>query len=285
MKKFILFLALALTLVFPNMSYANDQVENSKESEDVKKSEIETVEEVQPPKYTTDSKARPVPVLMFHDVGYVGVKEYSDANFIFKDNLERKLNILIDNGYTTITTKDLYDNWAYGKELPEKPVLLTFDDGYASHFTFVKNLLTRLKVKATFYIIQDRLEMRIYSRDLYGLKELYESGQEIGVHTYSHPDLTKLSYEEMYKEISSCKDFLESELDIKVDTFSYPFGIYNDEVIKAVKELGFKTAVTTKEGLGRPDQFNADNILKISRYNIYNSTSDQMFQKMLDGLK
>lgn len=285
MKKFILFLALALTLVFPNMSYANDQAKSSKESKDIKASEIETVEEVQPPKYTTDSKARPVPVLMFHDVGYVGVKEYSDANFIFKDNLERKLNILIDKGYTTITTKDLYDNWAYGKELPEKPVLLTFDDGYASHFSFVKNLLTRLKIKGTFYIIQDRLSMGIYNRDLDGLKALYESGQEIGVHTYSHPDLTKLSYDEIYKEVKTCKDFLEGELGIKVDTFSYPYGSYNDDAIKVIKDLGFKTAVTTREGLGRPDQFDADNVLKISRYNIFNSTTDETFQKMLDGLQ
>lgn len=285
MKKFILFLALALTLVFPNMSNASDQVENSKESKDATKSEVETVKEVQPPKYTTDPKARPVPVLMFHDVGYIGVKEYSDANFIFKDNLERKLNILIDNGYTTITTKDLYDNWAYGKELPEKPVLLTFDDGYASHFTFVKNLLTRLKVKGTFYIIQDRLSMKTYSRDLDGLKALYESGQEIGVHTYSHPDFTNLSYDEIYKEVKTCKDFLETELGIEVDTFSYPYGSYNDDAIKVIKDLGFKTAVTTREGLGRPDQFDSDNVLKISRYNIFNSTSDEMFQKMLDGLK
>ncbi|MDO5028739.1 MAG: polysaccharide deacetylase family protein [Bacillota bacterium] len=317
MRKFIVFLALALVIVFSKTSYASDQIEDLNKKENIKQSETqerptseqdsetednevdEESEEVeaeeteenedlvdeQPISYEIHPNARPVPVLMFHDVGYIGVKSFSDANFIFKDNLERKLKILIKNGYTTITSKDLYDNWIYGKELPEKPVLLSFDDGYASHFSYVQRMFTRLDIKATFYIIQDRLFMDMPGRDLKGLRDLVESGQEIGVHTYSHKDFTDLTYDEIYQEVATCKNFLEEELGTKLDTFSYPYGNYNDAAIQVLKDLGFRTAVTTREGLGRPDQFEADNVLKISRYNIFNSTTDQQFQKMIDGLK
>lgn len=300
MKKKIFSLLLLLAILLPNSAYANSEQTDFKSkilNEALEVSEIfvkhtSTSNEKKENKVVNyvgskniHANARPVPILMFHEVGYVEKKEYSDANYILKDNINRKFQYLIDNGYTTITMNDLYENWVNGKELPEKPVVLTFDDGYASHFTHVKNMFKRLNIKGTFFIVQDRLFMGIRNRNIDGVKELFENGMEIGVHTFSHPDFTNLGYDEIYKEVSTCKNYLEGELGVNLSTFSYPYGNYNDAALKVLRDLGFKTAVTTKEGLARPNQFETDNELRISRYNVFNSTTDEEFKLMLDGLK
>lgn len=227
--------------------------------------------------------AKKIPILMFHKVGYSENRDYDDANYILKHSLESKMLYLSANGYKTITMSQLYDNWTKGTELPEKSVLLTFDDGYASHFTYVKDVLDRFNAKGTFYIVQDRLFMGIENRNLDGVKILHKAGQEIGVHTYSHPDFTKMTYEEIYKEVATCKIFLEDNLGIKITTFSYPFGNYNPAAIQVLKDLGFKTAVTTKRGIGDPNQFSDDSIYKISRYNVNYNTDESQFKRMLEG--
>lgn len=227
--------------------------------------------------------AKKIPVLMFHEVGYTDTKEFNDSNYILKTSLESKMLYLSANGYTTITMSELYNNWVNGTKLPEKPVVLTFDDGYASHFTYVKDVMERFNAKGTFYIVQDRLFLGIENRNLEGVKALHEAGQEIGVHSYSHPDFLKMNYDEIYKEVLTSKTFLEENLGIKMSTFSYPFGNYNDAAIKVLKDLGFKTSVTTRRGIGDPNQFPIDGLYKISRYNVNYNTDESQFIQMLEG--
>lgn len=226
--------------------------------------------------------ARKVPILMFHEVGRENNGDYDDANFIRKQDLEAIMLYLSSNGYKTITMSELYDNWTNGTPLPEKSVVLTFDDGYASHFTFVKDIMSRFNAKATFYIVQDRLFMGIEGRNIEGVKVLKDAGMEIGVHTYSHPDFIGMTYDEIYKEVKTCKDFLEDELGITLETFSFPFGNYNDESIKVLKDLGLKTAVTTREGKADPNQFSEDGILKMCRHNIEADITMERLEQLLD---
>ncbi len=279
-----------LLVIFPSKSFASDYPNNSEtiknrilnEAKVVSEEILQGIDEEEV-SYKINDKARRIPVLMFHEVGYGNTKEYSDANFILKEGLESKLMYLSSNGYKTITMNDLYNNWTRGTELPEKPVILTFDDGYASHFTFVKDSFKRFNAVGTFYIIQDRLFMDIKDRNVEGLKSLHKAGMEIGVHSYSHPDFWTISYDEIYKEIGTSKKFLEDTLGMKVLTFSYPYGNFNQNAIDILKEMGFRTAVTTKNGVGDPYQFNEDAQLKISRYNVDVNTSDEAFIKMLNG--
>lgn len=228
-------------------------------------------------------KARRVPVLMYHEVGYQPEGEFSDANYVLRENFQGQMYYLAANGFKTITMEQLYDNWKNGTELPEKPVVLTFDDGYASHFSFVNDVLTRFKLKGTFYIIQDRLSMGMEGRDLEGLKKIADSGMEIGVHTYSHPDLKTISIEAAREEIMKAKTFLETELDRKITTFSYPYGSYNAELIEEVKNAGFNTAVLTRKGIADPFKHEVNNEYMIERYNIGFDTSIDSFISIINS--
>ncbi len=293
MKKTVIILLLIFTLSFSSSVFAQgnitpvSSVTKAKILNEAKSVSRQIADDYVFPEFNSETglhvNAKRIPVLMFHEVGYLETKEFNDSNYILKSSLESKMLYLSANGYTTITMGELYDNWINGTKLPEKPVVLTFDDGYASHFTYVKDVLDRFNAKGTFYIVQDRLFMDIENRNLEGVKALHEAGQEIGVHTYSHPDFSKMTYDEIYQEVIKCKSFLEDNLEIKMTTFSYPFGNYNDSAIKVLKDLSFKTAVTTKRGIGNPNQFSKDGELKISRYNVDYNTDESRFIQMLEG--
>ncbi|MFB0972504.1 MAG: polysaccharide deacetylase family protein [Tissierellia bacterium] len=296
MKKKVIILLLVFLLSFPvSVSAVSEIATMSVETRSKILDGAKTISRQIADKYVFDEQdeyeevtdlypdAKKIPILMFHEVGYMESKEFNDSNYILKASLESKMLYLSSNGYTTITMADLYDNWTKGTKLPEKPVILTFDDGYASHFTYVKDVLDRFNAKGTFYIVQDRLFMGIENRNLDGVKALHEAGQEIGVHSYSHPDFSKMTYDEIYKEVSTSKTFLEDNLGIKLSTFSYPYGNYNNAAIKVLKDLGFKTSVTTKRGIGDPNQFPEDAQYKISRYNVDFNTDENRFIQMLEG--
>ncbi len=227
--------------------------------------------------------ARRVPILMYHEVGYTPKAEFIGANYVHREALETQLFYLAANGIKTITMSQLYDNWVNGTELPDKCIVMTFDDGYASHFTLVNQILSRFNAKATFYIIKDRLYYGIENRDVEGLKKLAKSGQEIGSHTMTHPNFHEATYDEIYSEIAESKAFLEETLGIEVKTFSYPYGNHNANARKILNELGMQTAVTTKEGLSNPKQFENDNLLLMSRHNIGYETPMDEFIRIVNG--
>lgn len=287
MKKTVIILLLIFTMSLSSSVFAMGDVTKTKILNEAKFVSRQIADDYVYDEFDPETgfhvNARIIPVLMFHEVGYLETKEFSDSNYILKASLESKMLYLSANGYTTITMEELYDNWTRGTRLPEKPVVLTFDDGYASHFTYVKDVLERFNAKATFYIVQDRLFMDIKDRNLDGVKALHAAGQEIGVHSYSHPDFSKMTYDEIYKEVLTSKNFLEENLGIKMTTFSYPYGNYNDAALKVLKDLGFKTSVTTKRGIANPNQFPTDGQLKISRYNVDFNTDEARFVQMLEG--
>lgn len=289
MKKRIILLLLIFIFIFSSISFAKGYEKEDLENEILnvaKNLSHEMAKSYVEPNFDENTglhlNARKVPILMFHEVGRENTNGYDDANFIRKQDLEAIMLYLSANGYETVTMSQVHDNWTKGTPLPEKCVVLTFDDGYASHFTFVKDIMERFNATATFYIVQDRLFMNLEGRNVEGLKKIADAGMEIGAHTYSHPDFTNMSYEEIYKEVKTSIDFLENELGIKIETFSFPFGNFNDESIQVLKDLGIKTAVTTKEGKANPNQFASDSILKMSRHNVEADISIERLEQLLD---
>lgn len=289
MKKIIILL-LAMVLLIPTSVIASDNsTQNDGDSLEITENTTKLFKAIKN-KYNggnsevnLNAKARNIPILMYHEVGYTPTKEYSDSNYIMKETFENQMFYLVRNGYKTITMSQVYDNWVNGTPLPEKCVVLTFDDGYASHFTFVKDVLDRFNANATFYIVEDRLSYGIKDRNLENLKKLSDAGYEIGVHTYSHPNFSELDYDETYFQISKSKKFLEDNLGIEVKTFSYPFGIVNEYSLNILKDLGFETAVTTKQGIADPQKYGDDSRFLMNRYNIdYNMTLDK-FGRILEG--
>lgn len=121
-----------------------------------------------------------------------------------------------------------------GEKLPEAVVTICFDDGYLSTFKVAYPILKEYQYSATVFVIPKAVGEEGYM-NLNHLRILQNNGWEIGSHTYSHPDLTTLSPNELEKELKNSKEWLEQR-GFKVYSFAYPYGAYSEKVIEKVKK-------------------------------------------------
>jgi len=115
---------------------------------------------------------------------------------------------------------------------------LTFDDGYASHYSTVLPLLKEKNYNATFFIILNSTAKPSYTPYMNEeqIQALASQGYEIGSHSINHPFLTNLSNEEIKKELKESKRQIEEKYNIKVTSFALPYGDYNDEILEEIKK-------------------------------------------------
>lgn len=203
------------------------------------------------PKVLSNDVTVRVPVLMYHHVRPMrAAYNAKERNYmVTPDVFTAQMIELVEAGYTTITPDDLLLALKEGQSvLPEKSVLLTFDDGYSEHYKYVYPVLKKLKLKATFFIVTDDRPSRGSVTDAM-LKEMDQSGLvTIAAHTKNHPFLTKLSKTKRDDEIQGSKKDLEALLGHSVDYFAYPFGAVSPQVIKEVEAAGYKLGFWVRFG-------------------------------------
>ncbi|NLT94548.1 MAG: polysaccharide deacetylase family protein [Clostridia bacterium] len=186
-----------------------------------------------------------IPILMYHEIGTPSGpwKEL----YVEPENFVRQLDWLKENGYSTVTLDDVYAHWYYKKPLPEKPVVLTFDDGYRNMYDIVLPLLLSRDMKATFFLYPSKFNTPTgLTTEM--VAEMAAKGMEIGSHTYSHKDLTKISAAQLEQELAKSKKVLEEITGKPVKFLCYPSGQFNEQVIKESKKAGYLAAVTTQMG-------------------------------------
>ena len=127
-------------------------------------------------------------------------------------------------------------------------VSLSFDDGYRDAYTEAYPLLQRYGLQGTFYVVSGYVGFEGFMTQEHIL-ELEQNGHEIGAHTRRHRDLTTLSEDEARDEVAGSRQDLFDMGVKRVDTFAYPFGKYNEDVVRIVKEAGFTGARTTNGGM------------------------------------
>ena len=187
-----------------------------------------------------------VSVLMYHMIG----NEQGNAAIMTEANLRIQMNYLRDHGYHPITMQELYDYVTKGAPLPEKPVCITFDDGYLDSYTIVYPLMKEYGYPWTLFLITDDVG-KPYNRMTWDqLKEMADSHTvTIANHTLSHPKLHNLATaKEKEKEIVEANQALKYHLGIDNPWLAYPYGDYDDEVVAIAKKSGIKMAVTTDAG-------------------------------------
>lgn len=191
-----------------------------------------------------------VPILLYHYVEYVKDpgdtirKSLNIIPFIF----DAQVKTLKEAGFNFITPKDLADVLDDKAQLPTKPIILTFDDGYRDFYSDVFPILKKYNVKAVAYIVPDFLN-KPNNMDIWQLKEIAQSGLvEIGAHTMNHAYLVGLPLKRVKYEVEESKNFLEKNLAIPIVSFAYPYGAFDNQSIEVVKKAGFTTSVTTIDG-------------------------------------
>jgi len=136
--------------------------------------------------------------------------------------------------------------------------------------------LEKYKFKATFFIITGKVEKPGYL-SWSQIAELAKAGMEIGSHSVSHLDLSKLDTDKARVEIYNSKITLEEKLNLKITAFCYPSGAFDDETIQLVKNAGYQTAVTTVNS----KEQTKENIYKLKRIRVAGSESIASFEKSI----
>lgn len=183
------------------------------------------------------------------------------------DDFEAQMKYLSDNGYHTISPDELYDSLAGTGELPENPVLITFDDGYEDNYTNAYPILKKYGFKATIFVITSFLGKDKNYMTWDQARELDANGISIESHTVDHKSMTDLTDEQLRMELVESKKKAEKELGHSVEYMAYPTGTYNLHIAEMVKEAGYKAAFTIK--YGNVDK--ASNIYALERVPIFHT--------------
>jgi peptidoglycan/xylan/chitin deacetylase (PgdA/CDA1 family) len=192
-----------------------------------------------------------VPVIMYHDI--LPTKE------VFFDvtpaELEADLQLIREKGLTPVSLDQLVEHLSTGKQLPAKPIVLSFDDGYAGHYTYVLPLLKQYGYPAVFSIYPSKVG-KSFGRSSLTWEQLREMAANplvtIASHSVTHPaDLRELSDAELRQEVVESKRILETELGRSIDHFVYPEGKYDDRVAHWVQLSGYRSALTMNDAEDR----------------------------------
>jgi peptidoglycan/xylan/chitin deacetylase (PgdA/CDA1 family) len=161
---------------------------------------------------------------------------------------KEQLDYLQAQGYTTISMQDFVRAKKGKQELPEKPVILTFDDGYEDNYTVLLPMLEERGMKATVYMVTNSIGRKGYL-SWNQLRDMQNRGIELGSHTANHQPLTTLDREKQAEEMKLSKLLMEWNGLKTIFTFSYPNGDYDEGMPELLKENEYLTAVTGDGGL------------------------------------
>jgi peptidoglycan/xylan/chitin deacetylase (PgdA/CDA1 family) len=192
-----------------------------------------------------------VPVLMYHYVSDLppGADRYRRDLTVSPADFRQQLQYLTDAGYTAITLTDLFLHLNDGYPLPERPVVLTFDDGYRDAYEVVFPLLLEYNFTATFFVLSTPAH---YEAEAYltwaQMKEMAAAGMEIQAHGRDHADLRGRSYDFLVYQILGIQEAITYHIGRPARFFCYPSGRYDDDVIAVLKSAGYWGAVTTEWG-------------------------------------
>jgi peptidoglycan/xylan/chitin deacetylase (PgdA/CDA1 family) len=173
-------------------------------------------------------------------------------------------------------------------QLPEKPVVITFDDGYADFHQHALGVLDELGFAATVFVTTGWLADagadaagRPLDRMLSWtqLREAVEHGVEVGGHSHSHPQLDQLPDGELRDELTRNKELLEDRLARTVTTMAYPYGYSSARVRRTVRAAGYETACAVANDLAA----DRHDVLAIPRLTVRSSTSLELFGRVAEG--
>lgn len=203
-----------------------------------------------------------IPILIYHYVEIIKDKRDTIRKSlnIHPHILESQIETLTGSGYTPITPSDIMKIQT-GQIHVNKPVILSFDDGYGDFYTGVFPILKKYNVHAVAYIVPGFLGNKNYMT-WDEVKEISASNLvEIGAHTMYHAALDRQTLSIAQEEIVESKTMLELTLGKRITAFAYPYGRYNSEVENLVKAGDFTSAVTTDAGTNE----NLDNMFALKR--------------------
>ena len=181
-------------------------------------------------------------------LNYHQVQTANSALAVAEKDFEAQMNYLSSHGYVSITPDELYSGLNGEIELPPKPVLITFDDGYVDNYTNAFPILKYYGMRATIFVIPAFVGKYNNYLTWDELREMEENGITVESHTMNHYKLEELPDDEIRSELLNSKQLLEEQLGHPVEFLAYPTGTYNLHIAGIAKAVGYKGAYTIKYG-------------------------------------
>jgi len=212
-----------------------------------------------------------VPILMYHGVTddvWGGIDL-----FVRPADLEAQLQYLTENGFTPIWFEDL----AYVDRI-EKPVILTFDDGYADNYHELFPLLQKYQVKATIFVVTGTMDWNPRSLTTEQIRELSASGLvSIQSHTVTHPYLGQMTREQQEEELVQSKLTLLRITGKEPYVICYPSGKYNQDTLELAAEH-YRMGVDMNGG----DYWTGEDPYQVKRWYVSRSNARYAFTDMVE---
>jgi peptidoglycan/xylan/chitin deacetylase (PgdA/CDA1 family) len=196
-----------------------------------------------------------VSVLGYHDFSET---KPETAMSIRTSKFRKQMETIRQLGLTVISLEDFTSWKTGGKPIPEKSVLLTFDDGWKSVYTDAFPILKEFNYPFTLFLYKNYVDGGGKALTTPMIETMVKAGASIGSHSISHPyPITVKSFRKkgadaydayLRKEMGESKRFLESKFHTKVITYSYPGGFYTEEMLPLAKEFGYTHAFTVLPG-------------------------------------
>ncbi|HAF47803.1 MAG TPA: hypothetical protein DCL08_01005 [Anaerolineaceae bacterium] len=215
------------------------------------------------------------PILLYH---HVEGQEFNNRYTVSIPDFRAQMESLSEMGYTTISLSLFLDALLEGSHLPEKPILITFDDGHTSVYKNAFPIMKEFNFTGVFYIVANRLGGVENFVDVKELNEMMGAGWDVGSHGYSHIDLTQ-THDSVAKEIGESKSRLSSALSTQILTFAYPFGTIDPFLAQKVNDYGYQAGM----GLGTNIIHTWRNLFYLERIEIYGNYSLDEFKARISA--
>lgn len=195
------------------------------------------------------------------------------------EQFDQQMAYLQSEGYETITMDQLVANFEQGEKLPPKPLMITFDDGYADNYTNAYPILKKYGFQATIFVITDFLDRYPNYITWNQAKEMQNNGIKIASHTLQHKSLIELDDATIRNELSGSAAAINYHLGKQTQYFAYPTGTYNLHIADIVRECGYQAAFTIKYG----NVNKASNIYALERVPVFRT--DNTFRSFCERLR
>ncbi len=199
-----------------------------------------------------------IPVLTYHHIG-------ADAGWLYvsESDFEQQLVYLRKQGYTPVSVAELAEGLAGRGRLPNRPIVLTFDDGYEDNYRAALPVLLRQGMRASFFVVTGKIGQPGYMTWAQA-RQMREQGMEIGSHTVHHYTLNEINLKEMERELLASRLMLESNLPAAPAVFANPFGETAPAVVELLARTGYQAACSSVVGLNHP----GENLFMIRRLSV-----------------
>lgn len=225
------------------------------------------------------------PILVYHRFGPVVADGMTVRTMVF----EQQLELLTRQGHAVMPLRALVDHLrGDGAPLPDRAVVITVDDSHRSISTEMLPVILRHRVPVTLFVYPSAISRTAYALTWEQLRALVATGLvDVQSHTYWHPNfarerrrLSAAAYEHLaMDQLTRSRDTLQRHLGTTVDLLSWPFGIYDDQLIAWASQVGYVAGVS----LDRRHATAGDPIMALPRYLVTDRDSGARFQALLDG--